>query len=228
MSQPRETGIMRLLLIVPTLPCVMLLSDQNAAAYYHPGYGYGSWGYYYPHGLGVSRFYADNRWLQTMGAQQAAAEHQRLNELLLAQSMARAQAQELQSLETAAWWRNYLERETVSQHARPAPLAAPATQSVAGADPLIRWPSLLLQSAFADPRKRIEAPFRRALAGGSAVRAADYRSMVADAQQMIQQVLALRERVEPNEFTAVLRFLDQLASEAATRAAQASSTSAPP
>jgi len=192
---------------------------------------YGGWGAY-PYDIAMGQRFDNNRELQAQGAAQATAAHQRINDLLIAQGEARTQNQLAETQAARNWWLNYQERQmdrrammvASAGAAAPAPAApAPPPESLgapANEPPppdVIRWPTVLREERFGLQRQRVEGPFRRAAAGGEPVSAEEYRDMAKAADTMKSMLAESAASLEPTEYAAVVKFVDQLAAESLAR-----------
>ncbi len=171
------------------------------------------------------RSYSQNRDLQSQTASQKSAAWQQINSSMASQAQMRTQSMNDQRQSGRDWWYRQQESQIAQrQVARSQPLpvmSAPAklaSQTTKSAQrEIMLWPTLLKSQTFSADRAAVEAPFRRAYAGGPALGAADYKAIIAAVEKMKTALKSMSGELIESEYESVDRYLDQLLSDAQER-----------
>jgi len=187
------------------------------------GYGYG-WGPY----ASPSRSYVDRGVMaqqkganQRMMLSQAYSQHQNTNQFLLGQSsrtpspylgidasveQARMQQAQRQSQQVAAMNR---QRDVFSRMAPGVPIVPPSSVLQRAANQT-RWPSLLTDPRFDEPRREIDKLLAREQSSEVRLTSGEYEEIVEAAAQMKDILRSVASRVNAAEYLAVEKFLDEM------------------
>jgi hypothetical protein len=235
----RHTGNAVVLTLVSLVLSTTATAQMHPGRSYHGPYGYGAndfagvWGAYTSAiNYSTTRYVAEQDHLagQNAAMMQNSMMQSGIRNTLSSQADMRTQNILGQQQANRDWWFQVQQQQSAQRQlaaARPmvggvpsagfesaAPVPAPRPQV---ATDIIKWPSLLGDSRFAEQRAKVEAPYRSAPKGQANPTVADYEAMIDAAGKMKAILGQMTAEISAQEYLGVEKFLDQLAAEARGR-----------